>query len=209
MTGTPFDAGINQIFQQQQAQQKKARQPFIVVLRSQLGNYAGCTVNLAPALVNFPDFPPWPPPPRVLTNAPPAAAPQAPRPSVEVPPLIIIGTKPGTNLPPPTPRPSMLTSNQPPPRAAVPPPATMQPTNQAAVQGVEPTAPAAVVPTNAIAASAEDSGLSTPRKLAFGAALLVLAGVLTLLLINRARRADHGSLITRSMNPGGKPSARP
>jgi hypothetical protein len=223
MTGTPYDAGINRIFQQQQAQQRKTRQPFIVVLRSQLGNYTGCTMNLPPALVNFPNFPPWPPPPRVLTNAPPPAAPAnvpptAPRPSVVAPPLIIIGTKPGTNPPPPAP----LTSNQPPPSAGVPPAkatanaqttalplvATAQPTNQPVVLPVKPTAPAAAIPTDTVAAPAESSGLSTSRRLALGAVFLVMAGVLTLLLMYRARRADHGSLITRSMNQGGKPSAR-
>ena len=46
ITGTPYDSDINRIFKQQQAERKRAREPFILVLRSQLGNYVGCTMNL-------------------------------------------------------------------------------------------------------------------------------------------------------------------
>ena len=35
--GTTFDAGINEVFQEKQNEQYKAHQPFIIVLRSQLG----------------------------------------------------------------------------------------------------------------------------------------------------------------------------
>jgi hypothetical protein len=94
---TPFDIGINQVFQQRLAEQKKARQPFVLVLRTQLGQYAGCTLNFPPGMVSVPQFPPLPQPP------PPSPAPPAPvvKPPVG-PPLIIIGTKVGTNWPPAT-----------------------------------------------------------------------------------------------------------
>jgi len=62
--------------------------------------------------------------------------------------------------------------------------------------------------TNAMAPPPENSGLSTNKKLVIGGAFLVLAGVLTALLLGHSRKAGHGSLITRSMNKGGKPPAR-
>jgi len=219
ITGTPFDPGINRVFQQQRAERKKAEQPFILVLRSQLGNYTGCTMNLPPALVNLPEFPPLPQPPLEPTNAPPPPPP----PSVAAPPLIIIGTRKGTNLPPPEPAPPpRLITNQPPSPVVVPPTntianvetnlplpvATEEPTNGQAAPSANIVAPATAVSTNAVAPPLESSGSSMPKALVIGAFFLVLAGVLTVLMVSRARRADHGSLITRSMNQGGKPPAR-
>ena len=109
ITNTPYDDGINRLFQERQAQQKKARQPFVIVLRSQLGQYTGCTVNFPPGMVNLPDFPPLPPPPAPLVtnpvapmNPPPATRPPTPTPLIGAP-LIMIGTNMGTNWPPPAP----------------------------------------------------------------------------------------------------------
>lgn len=220
ITGTPYDSGINQIFQQRQAQSKKAQQPFIVVLRSQLGNYVGCTVDMPPELVGFPPFPPLPQPAVEPTNAPP---PPPPPPVVEAPPLIVIGTKAGTNLPPPVPAPAPLpATNQPPPTVPVPPtnavanvktnwppPAVpLEPTNAPVAAPTNFVIPPAVVQTNAIAPPPGNSGLSSKKALATGAAFLVLAGALTVLMLRRLRKTGHGSLITRSMNRGGKPPAR-
>ncbi|MGA2029168.1 MAG: hypothetical protein ABSG87_03745, partial [Verrucomicrobiota bacterium] len=74
--GTPFDVGINQVFKQHLRERKKSKQPFVLVFRSQLGEYAGCTVSFPPAQVNLPEFPPLP----ESTNTPPqitkVAAPQ-------------------------------------------------------------------------------------------------------------------------------------
>ena len=94
--GTPYDTGINQIFQQRQGERQKARLPIVIVLRSQLGEYVDCVVSFPPQPVSFPAFPPLP----EDAPAPPklAPAPAPPRPSV--PPLIIIGT-PATNRVPP------------------------------------------------------------------------------------------------------------
>ena len=71
ISGTPYDAGINQFFQEKLAEQKKARQPFVIVLRSQLGQYVGCTIGLAAAageLSRFPPLPLPPPPPAPSTD---------------------------------------------------------------------------------------------------------------------------------------------
>ena len=109
ITNTPYDASINRLFQERQAQQKKARQPFVIVLRAQLGKYTGCSVNFSPGMVNLPDFPPLPPLPGPLVtntvaaaNPAPATTPQPQPPPVGVP-LIIVGTNVGTNWPPPAP----------------------------------------------------------------------------------------------------------
>ncbi len=223
IAGTPFDAGINRIFEQQQAERKKTRQPFIIVLRSQLGGYVGCAVDSPPALVNFPGFPPFPQPPIEPTNAPPPPSPP-PRPTVEAPPLVIIGTKSGTNVPPPEPTPAPpLTTNQPPPAVAVPPTnvvasvetnapppvATLTPTNGPVASPANPVAPAVAVQVNAMTPPPpKNSGLNTNKTLVIGVIFLVLAGVLTVLLLGRWHKTDHGSLITRSMNRSGKPPGR-
>ena len=93
---TPYDSGINQVFQQRQAERKKTRQPVAVGLRAQLGQYTGCTVSFPPSSVNLPDFPPLPQPP-----APPVV--QLPPPVIHASPLIIVGTNVQTKLLPPAP----------------------------------------------------------------------------------------------------------
>ena len=105
---TPYDDGINRVFQQRLAEQKRTRQPFVLVLRTQLGQYAGCTMNFPPGMVSVPEFPPPPAPPAPVST-PPLAPPPAPviKPPPIGPPLIIIGTKVETNWPPaPAPRPT-------------------------------------------------------------------------------------------------------
>jgi len=122
--GTPFAAGIDQVFKQRQSERQKARQPFIIVLRSQLGSYVGCTVNFPPAPVSFPEFPPLPqpanPPPPEATNPPPPPPPLAP-------PLILIGTNHPSRPRAPVNPPPPVATNPPPSAPANPPPVT--PTN--------------------------------------------------------------------------------
>ncbi|HEY4416939.1 MAG TPA: hypothetical protein VGO57_14715 [Verrucomicrobiae bacterium] len=96
ISGTPYDQGINQTFHDAQAERKKNRQPFVVVLRSQFGKIIDCTVNFPPGGLNLPAFPPPPAPP---TNSPAAVRPAATAtPAATVPDLVIVGTKVGTNL---------------------------------------------------------------------------------------------------------------
>jgi hypothetical protein len=178
MNGTPFDSGISEVFQRKGSAQKKARQPLVVVLRSQRGEYTGCTVSFPPSAVNLPQFPPLPPPPGPKpANIPPPAA-------AVVPSLVIVGTKVGTNMPPPAP------TNPPP----------VVPVSQTNAISTPLTNTAAQ--TNPAVASQpppEDSGGGTKKPLVIGAVLLVAAGVLTALAAFRMRRKDRGSLITRSM----------
>jgi hypothetical protein len=252
ITGTPYDDGINRLFQQRQAEQKKARQPFVVVLRSQLGQFTGCTVAFPPGKVDFPDSPPLPPPPapRVTNpvtrvNPPPATTlPPALPPSMGMP-LVIIGTNVGTNWPPPAPpspprpEPVVQTNAAPAPPGTpltnpvmpaisvpatnpaapvtpanlpvaveparetnliVPPaPVPVPATNAAArMNGIEPTN--VVARTNGVVAPTENSGSGHAGALILGAGLLIAAGALGAFAVVRARRADRGSLITRTMN---------
>ena len=107
--GTPYDVGINQIFQQRQSEREKARLPIVIGLRSQRGQYTGCMVSFPPQPVSLTQFPPLPPPP-----APPAPTPAPPPPvrSVAVPSLIIVGTTITNRVPPPELKPAL--TNPPP-----------------------------------------------------------------------------------------------
>jgi hypothetical protein len=197
-SGTPFDDGINQIFDQKQNEQKKAGQPFVIVLRSQLGQYVGCTMGLPPQPLNYPQFPPLPlpPPPPVpkVTNAPPP-----PAPVVVTPPLIIIGTKTDSSPPP-----KAITINPP---AAAKPAATDLQTNASAPPPAipmltNPVAPVAM-PTNTAALAATQA--SPPPAdgskgfLIIGSALFGAAIALGLVFWLRPRPKDP-SLITHSMD---------
>jgi hypothetical protein len=187
ITWTPYDTGINQLFQQRQAERKKSSQPFVLVLRTQRGEYAGCSVGFPPGPINVPDFPPLPapePPPLPAPANPPVVAPVNTTPS-----LIIIGTKVGTNLPPPETQPA---------------PANPPVTNVVVIVVTNPPPTVVVVQTNPVAktntvAVPGKSGSSGSGSLVVGAILLAVAGTLVFLVL-RPRRADRSSLITRSMN---------
>jgi hypothetical protein len=181
---TPYDSGINQVFQQRLAEQKKTRQPFVLVLRMQLGQYAGCTLNFPPGMVSFPAFPPLPQPAAVNPPPPAPVIPPQPRGS----PLIIIGTKVGTNWPP------AVQTN------AVPAPSTNSaPAAQTNFSPVMPTNVVSAAPTNSVVPAPENSGSDHNGVLAIGVVLLVAAIALAALAFFRGRRTDHNSLITRSM----------
>ena len=99
---TPYADGINQTFRQNQDERKNSRQPFVLLVRTQLGKYIGCTVNFPPGGLTIPPFPPLPlppPPPEITSNLPQLPAPTAPKPLPPVvPSLVIVGTNVGTNL---------------------------------------------------------------------------------------------------------------
>jgi hypothetical protein len=161
---TPYDDSINQVFQQRLAEQKRTRQPFVLVLRTQLGQYAGCTMNFPPGMVSIPEFPPPPAPPAPVIKPPPA--PVAKPPPIG-PPLIIIGTKVETNWPP-APAPSLPTNRAPMTPTNV---INAAPTNSVAptnpVAPPLPTKPVTAVQTNAapapLANSSAPTNFVTPR----------------------------------------------
>lgn len=185
MSGTPYDDGINQIFQQRQARQKTARQPFIIVMRAQFGQYIGCTVDFPPVPVSFPDFPPLPPPPAPPepTNPPPPP----PR-RIVIPSIIMIGTNTRTETPP---APKLEVTH--PPLSAAPANPVVE-TNAVSIPETISTAQ-----TNAAALPLEDSRLGSDGAMAVGAAFLVAAGGLAVYILRRSRKISRTSLITRTM----------
>jgi hypothetical protein len=188
MKGTPYDAGINQIFKKRGDERQKARQPFVIALRSQLGQYVDCVVSFPPQPVSLPEFPPLPEPPPVPVPKPPPPRPTAP-------PLIIIGTPVTNRVPPPAPP-----SPVPPPAttpAAVTPaapvasaPVASAPENVSAARAGAPAqfkiAPALLPQTNAIAATSAGSGSAHGGIGLPGVILLVLGAGLVAFVLGRA-----------------------
>jgi hypothetical protein len=197
VSGTPYDDAINQALQEKLAEQKKAHQPFVIILRSQLGQYVGCTLGLPPALMNYPQFPPLPLPP-----PPPAPKPTytPPAPVVVGQPLIIIGKKPSASVPPPV-------TNAPPAavpeKAAAPFPKTAPsvPTNTTATATATNPVVAKMVdmsPMNPPPPLSQSSVSGGPGYRLIGWGLLAVAVALGLILGVRPRRSET-SLITHSM----------
>lgn len=194
---TPYDDGINQAFKERMAEQKKTRRPFVLVFRTQLGKYVGCSMNFQPGMLNVPEFPPVPPPP-ALVKTPPPAPPPAPviKPQLG-PPLIIVGTTVETNWPPANAVPAAPINPVVPTNLATPPPSNPAPATPMNLAPIP--APNRTAPTNAVASSPENSGSGHEGALAIGVALMVAAVALVALAIFRRRRTDRNSLITHSM----------
>ena len=222
----PYAASLNSTFKQHQRQMEKGRIPFVVVLRSQIGqdgvgHYVGCTISSA-ASISLPAFPPLPaprPPPAPAKVAPPPPAPV-------VPSLIIIGTNNPANNQTPLPAPAPPQRQAPPlpappaepnlPAAPVPPApspapsvpmsatnvipptaAPMQPTNAAIVP---PPAPAPTVPSaEARTVPPETAGANKDGLIAAGAGIFIVAIAILVFILRRARRRNSSSLITESM----------
>ncbi len=185
ISGTPYDDAINQMLQEKLAEQKNARQPLVIVLRSQLGQFVAANIGLPPQMVSIPGFPPLPLPP---PPAPTPTNPPPPAPMIVGQPIIIIGKKPTASVPPPA-------TNPPPPVVApvVPTNAPAPSTNPVVVKIVEPT------PTNLPVALSKSSGSGSQGSLPVVAALLGVLIAFGLIFWLRPRHKD-ASLITSSLN---------
>lgn len=78
--GTPFDNQINESFARLGKKQKKAKMPFVVVLRSEKGVLKDFSVSTPPRPIRVPEVPPLAPAPQPsvqLTKAAPATTPAA------------------------------------------------------------------------------------------------------------------------------------
>jgi hypothetical protein len=218
LTGTPYDAGVNQSFLDARDERRKSGQPFVVLLRSEAGKYIGCTVNYLPGDLNYPPFtPPAPVPP---VKPPVVAAPVKPAPVV-VPDLVIVGRQVGTNLNAPAAptapvAPTNVAIASPPITATNPPPSNavkavvanpkIITSNLPAVAVAKPepvSAPTVVtnppVLTNAVVAAPAE----TPKaggNFPVGWLLLALAGGGGALLLARLFRRPQSSLITSSLD---------
>ncbi len=147
--GTPYDTGINQVFQRRQSERRKDRLPIIIGLRSQLGQYVGCTVSFPPQPVNLPEFPPLPevaqaPPVEEETPAPPS------QPQSSVQSLIIVGTTITNHVSPPQPQPKPAPTNSPPMNATSPPASATSPPVPVTLPPAPATLPPALAVTNKV-----------------------------------------------------------
>ena len=217
---TPYDDGVNQSFHDSLAERRDSGQPFVVALRTQLGNFVGCTVSYPPANINFPNFPPLPKP-APPTNAPAMVeAKTSTPPKAEVPSLVIVGDKVSTNLntmaapvPPATNPPVVETETQ--TNKPEVPSVSSATNNVAAVTSNPPSVSqeipitqTQVVSTNLVGLSKTNTAPSamatkhgdrqTRILIAIGVGLLLLAVALVVVLATRGRR-PRGSLISSSM----------
>ena len=193
--GTPYDAGINQLFQQRQGERQKGELPIIIGLRSQRGKYVGCTVSFPPQPVSLPEFPPLP----EVAQAPPDADAPAPSslPQSSVPSLIIVGTTITNQVPPPQPKPvpanppPMTVTSTPAPAVAneVKPPDAVPLAQTSAVPAQPNITAAPLVPAKAATPPPEGPGNGRKGALAIGVAIGVafLAGGLAVFILRRAR----------------------
>ncbi|HTR42161.1 MAG TPA: hypothetical protein VMH87_11155 [Pseudomonadales bacterium] len=108
--GTPFDMSVNAAFKEHQNDMRKAREPFVIALQGENGQYNGSTISSAEEM-NIPHFSPRGPSPQFPTEGAPVS--QAPPPAPAPQPLIIIG-HPATNAPPPPPTQDIIIKGTPP-----------------------------------------------------------------------------------------------
>jgi hypothetical protein len=211
---TPYNDIINQKIRQNQAKQKEARQPFVLLLRTQFGKFVGSTVNLAPDGITIPSFPPPPNAAKPLFSSPPPVEPVAPPAPKPLPSLVIVGTNVGTN---PAAHPPVAPVTNVAPASGETNPAAVSATNptvgnnaaqkvsRPAVTAPASNAPAIILPvtnlpvthTNVPVAATKARGGSSGRLL-MAIGVLVAVG-LVISFVTRSRR-PHSSLITDSMN---------
>jgi len=189
--GTPYDPGINQVFQQRQSERQTERLPIIIGFRSQRGQYVGCRVSFPPQPVSLPEFPPLP----EVAQEPSVA--EAPVPTnlspSSVPSLIIVGTTITNQVPPSQPKP--VPANSPPMTVTSTPapavanggkPPDVMPWGQTSAISDQPNITAApLIPAKAATPPPESSGIGRKGALAIGVAFL--AGGLVVFLLRRAR----------------------
>jgi hypothetical protein len=95
---TPYDKEINQTFQQLNMGRKDLKVPFVLVVRTQEGQFVGATVNVPPGSIDLPPFPLLPEPVETAPASPVQTPVNAPPPVVVPPPsLVIVGTNVLTN----------------------------------------------------------------------------------------------------------------
>jgi hypothetical protein len=95
---TPYDKEINQTFQQLNLGRKDLKVPFVLVVRTQEGQFVGATVNVPPGSLDLPPFPLLPEPVEAAPPSPVQTPVNVPPPVVvPAPQLIIVGTNVLTN----------------------------------------------------------------------------------------------------------------
>ena len=195
--GTPFDESIAQNYLKNDEAQRKAKMPFVTILRAYQGKFVSFSVCLPPWPMELPDYP------KEARRAPePAAAKPAPvvaKPTA--PPIPAANHAPvyATNLPVVEPTIELAATNVAP---SVPEP-TPPRTNEIATSQPEPTPqpPAKQNPeTPSAPAANQKPPLPIVTILVAGIALLIGVMVVFLALLRWTKRSSGESLITRTMN---------
>jgi hypothetical protein len=212
MVGTPYDNSVNAAFVEHHGDMRKAREPFVIALRCEYGQYTGSTISSVESL-DIPHFPPMAQSPQF--PAPPVApAPEPTPPPVQAQPLIIIGNAITNSPPPPAPAPAPPVNTTPAPTPA---PTKLPPQAALPVTNVIPPMNTAAAPTNTVAASSEaaspppaihltasSEAVAAPAGFNKGIMLAIAGGavfvivILAWTLFRRARRPGD-SLITESL----------
>ena len=156
VSGTPFDAQINEAFKLNSSAQRKSNMPFVTVLRARKGEFIGCRVSMPPWPIEFPEFPAEPPVARspISQEKPKPEAPKPEGPPPTVPSLIVIGKKPEPPASAPTnaaPTGAVSSETTPTPLTAIAKPgathaATTAPVTNAIVKSPEPPVPSPATP---------------------------------------------------------------
>lgn len=209
ISGTPFDESIAQNFLKNEESQRKAKMPFVTILRAYHGKFVNFSVNLPPWPMELPEYPR-----EARRAAEPVVKiePEAKDPPAPLPPLIVNGNEP---RPAPTPTNTIYATNIP-----VEPikqkPAETNPTPATITNIIAPTAPkqelqhakesttAKPIPRAAATATpiVAETDSALPSKTILVTTIASLIGVIVVLiaLLLNARRATGESLITKIMS---------
>lgn len=198
IVGTPFDESIAQNFSKNKEAQRKAKMPFITILRAYQGKFTGFSVNMSPWPIELPEYPKEArrvPEPLAERHAPAEIKP------APVQPLVVIGHNPiyATNIPPAEPAPPATATIVAPAEATL----ATQHTNVIAVSDQEPKPEPPVKQvgeTPPTPAAAKKAPLPVVTILVAGIALLIGIMVVFIALLRWTRRSSGESLITRTMN---------
>lgn len=198
IVGTPFDESIAQNFSKNKEAQRKAKMPFITILRAYQGKFTGFSVNMSPWPIELPEYPKEArrvPEPLAEKHVPAEIKP------APVPPLVVIGNNPiyATNIPPTEPAPPVSAPIVAPVEVTL---ATHH-TNVIAASAQEPKPEPSVkqvVETPPTPAAAKKAPLPVVTILVAGIALLIGIMVVFIALLRWTRHSSGESLITRTMN---------
>ncbi len=198
ISGTPFDEGIAQNFLKNDEVQRKAKMPFVTMLRAYRGKFVSFSVSLPPWPMELPEYP------KEARRAPePAAVKPAPA-ATKTPPTRTIPVTDynpiyATNVPALEPTTPVTRTNISP----IAPDPTAAHTNEIAMTQPDP-APQPPAKQNSETPSAHEAKQKSPLPvvtiLVAGIALLIGIMVVFIALLRWTRRSSGESLITRTMN---------
>ena len=198
ITGTPFDESIAQNYLKNDEAQRKAKMPFITMLRAYHGKFVSFSVNLPPWPMELPEYP------KEARRAPePAAAKPTPVAALlpPAPTIPVTDHAPvyATNVPVADPTPMLAATNV----APIAPAPTTPHTNEIAATTAEPTSQTPIKQVPEIRPASDEKQkppLPVVTILVAGIALLIGIMVVFIALLRWTRRSSGESLITRTMN---------